>query len=183
MGGGDFIPLLQRLDECFSFINSRPQYAGYAAYSLKCGQLRSRALSAVRSHVFGSLRGAVTQAWQRVRDGGDASNATVAECLDADTAVVESALTSVFYVKFRSVISCLRPLMDEIDTRARLSVAICSRREYGQVIADCRAIYCEQRLALILGITQKRLLASETTRSDSCDPSKLVLVLLLKLIS
>jgi len=50
--------------------------------------------------------------------------------------------------------------MGEMDTRARLSVAACSRREYAQVIADCRAIYCEQRLALILGFVQKRLMVS-----------------------
>eukprot|EP00227_Mantoniella_beaufortii_P002645 CAMPEP_0197613336 /NCGR_PEP_ID=MMETSP1326-20131121/58966_1 /TAXON_ID=1155430 /ORGANISM="Genus nov. species nov., Strain RCC2288" /LENGTH=793 /DNA_ID=CAMNT_0043182195 /DNA_START=165 /DNA_END=2546 /DNA_ORIENTATION=- len=150
VGGDDFTPLLHRLDDCFSFINSRPQYAEYAAYSLKCGQLRSRALSAVRSHVFDTLRGAVTQVRQMVREGGDNSNVTIAES-------ALTSLTSVFYVKFRSAISCLRPIMDDMDTRARLSLASCSRREYAQVILDCRANYCEQRLTLILGITRKQI--------------------------
>lgn len=154
----NFIPLLQRLDECLSFINSRPQYAEYAAYSLKCGQLRGRALSAVRSHVFATLRGAVTQVRRHAHDDGDNSSISV-DGGDASP-LTEGALTSVFYVKFRSSISCLRPIMEEMDTRARLSVAACSRREYAQVIADCRAIYCEQRLALILGFVQKRLMVS-----------------------
>ena len=158
--GDDFIPLLQRLDECLSFINSRPQYVEYAAYSLKCGQLRGRALSAVRSHMFATLRGAVTQVRRHVRDDGDNTNVPDDSDGDASLVVTEGALTSVFYVKFRSSISCLRPIMEEMDTRARLSVASCSRREYAQVIADCRAIYCEQRLALILGFVQKRLLVS-----------------------
>jgi hypothetical protein len=111
--------------------------------------------------MFATLRGAVTQVRRHVRDDGDNSGVTVASS-DAPPAVTEGALTSVFYVKFRSAISCLRPIMDEMDTRARLSVASCSRREYAQVIADCRAIYCEQRLALILGFVQKRLLVSVT---------------------
>lgn len=109
--------------------------------------------------MFATLRGAVAQVKRQVRDDGNDSNA-FNDGDDALSAVTDSALTSAFYVKFRSAISGLRPIMDEMDTRARLSAAPCSRKEYAQVIADCRSIYCEQRLALIFGSIQKRLKVS-----------------------
>jgi len=156
--GDDFVPLLHRLDECLSFIHSRPQYAEYAAYALRCGQLRSRALSAVRSHVFATLRSAVAQVRRHVRDDHSTSVVPADGSGDDQRAVTEGALTSVFYIKFRAAVSCLRPIMDEMESRSRLGVSSESRREYAQVMADCRAIYCEQRLALIVGFVQKRLI-------------------------
>lgn len=116
--------------------------------------------------MFATLRGAVAQVRRHVREDGDNRSVTV-DSSDAPPAVSEVALTSVFYVKFRSLICCLRPSMDEMDSRARLSVASCSRREYAHVIADCHAIYCEQRLSLILGFVQKRLLVRVTMKTSA----------------
>ena len=66
-------------------------------------------------------------------------------------------LTSVYQVKFASAVSCLKPIMSEINMRIRSGVTAASRKEYAQVSADCRAIYCEQRLALILDAVKTKL--------------------------
>ena len=69
----------------------------------------------------------------------------------------EMMLTSVYQVKFASAVSCLKPIMSEINMRIRSGVTAASRKEYAQVSADCRAIYCEQRLALILDAVKTKL--------------------------
>jgi len=143
------IPMLKRLDDCSSFINAHPQYTAYSTYSVKCSQLRSRALSGVRSHVFATLRTAVNLVRQhRVEEKTSTDNSGSPS---------EGLITPVFYVKFRSAISSLRPLMVEIDSRARLGGVTASKKEYAQVMSDCRTTYCEQRTALVLDFVKLRI--------------------------
>ena len=144
-----FIPMLKRLDDCSSFIDAHPQYTAYSTYSLKCSQLRSRALSGVRSHVFATLRTAVNLVRQhRVEEKSSTDNSGSPS---------EGLITPVFYVKFRSAISSLRPLMVEIDSRARLGGVTANKKEYAQVMSDCRTTYCEQRTALVLDFVKLRI--------------------------
>ena len=143
------IPMLKRLDDCCSFIDAHPQYTAYSTYSVKCLQLRSRALSGVRSHVFATLRTAVNLVRQhRVEEKTSTDNSGSPS---------EGLITPVFYVKFRSAISSLRPLMVEIDSRARLGGVTASKKEYAQVMSDCRTTYCEQRTALVLDFVKLRI--------------------------
>ena len=147
--------MLKRLDDCSSFIDAHPQYTAYSTYAVKCSQLRSRALSGVRSHVFATLRTAVNLVRQHHNVEG--KNSTDDSALSS-----EGLITPVLYVKFRSAISNLRPLMVEVDSRARLGGVTANKKEYAQVISDCRAIYCEQRTALILDFVKLRISVSLT---------------------
>ncbi len=52
--------------------------------------------------------------------------------------------------------------MVEVDSRARLGGVTANKKEYAQVISDCRAIYCEQRTALILDFVKLRISVSLT---------------------
>ena len=144
-----FIHMLKRLDDCSSFIDAHPQYTAYSTYSVKCSQLRSRALSGVRSHVFATLRTAVNLVRQhRIEEKTSTDNSGSPS---------EGLITPVFYVKFRSAISSLRPLMVEIDSRARLGGVTANKKEYAQVMSDCRTTYCEQRTALVLDFVKLRI--------------------------
>jgi hypothetical protein len=144
-----FIPMLKRIEDCSSFIDAHPQYTASSTYAVKCSQLRSRALSGVRSYVFATLRTAVNLVRQHhVQDKNNTDDSALSS---------EDLITPVFYVKFRSAISSLRPLMVEIDYRARLGGVTASSKEYAQVMSDCRTIYSEQRTALILDFIRLRI--------------------------
>lgn len=147
--------MLHQLDKCTAFIDSRPQYHGFSKYSLTCNQLRSRALSAVRLHVFATLRTAATLTRSQILENEERTS-TGSHNQD-QLNFNEMMLTSVYHVKFRSAVSCLKPIMSEINKRTRSGVTAASRKEYAQVSADCRAIYCEQRLALILDVVKTKL--------------------------
>ena len=47
--------------------------------------------------------------------------------------------------------------MVEIYSRARLDGATANKKEYAQVMSDCRATYCEQRTALVLDFVKLRI--------------------------
>ncbi|CAN6680676.1 unnamed protein product [Malus baccata var. baccata] len=135
----NFLPLLKRLDECISYVESNPQYAESSVYLLKFRQLQSRALGMIRSHVLSVLKGASSQVLTAIRGSGG-NNASVSEGVEA----------SVIYVRFKAAASELKPVLEEIEGRA-------SRKEYTQILTECHKLYCEQRLSLVRGIVHQRI--------------------------
>ncbi|MED6147601.1 Golgi transport complex subunit 3 [Stylosanthes scabra] len=145
VGNENFLPLLKRLDECISYVESNPQYAESSVYLLKFRQLQSRALGMMRSHVLAVLKGASSQEAIRESGGGKAS-------------ISEGVEASVIYVRFKAAASELKTLLEEIESRS-------SRKEYGQMLAECHKLYCEQRLSLIRSIVHRRI--SEFSKKES----------------
>ncbi|KAB2618278.1 oligomeric Golgi complex subunit 3-like [Pyrus ussuriensis x Pyrus communis] len=135
----NFLPLLKRLDECISYVESNPQYAESSVYLLKFRQLQSRALGMIRSHVLSVLKGASSQVQAAIRGSGG-NNTSVSEGVEA----------SVIYVRFKAAASELKPVLEEIESRA-------SRKEYTQILTECHKLYCEQRLSLVRGIVHQRI--------------------------
>ncbi|URE08180.1 Sec34-like family [Musa troglodytarum] len=135
----EFLPLLKRLDDCISYVESNPQYAESGVYLVKFRQLQSRALGMIRSHVLSVLKSASSQVQTAIRGSGS-SKATVSEGVEA----------SIIYVRFKAAASELKPVLAEIESRT-------SRKEYAQILKECHKLYCEQRLSLVKGIVQQRI--------------------------
>lgn len=130
-----FLPLLRRLDECIAYVNSNPQYADAATYAVKFRQLQTRALGAVRTHVLGVLKKAT-------------AHVKAAAMEEQSAADGEGGETLLLYVRFRTAAPDLKTLMEEMEARA-------NRKEYAQLLGDCHAMFCEQRLALLQDSVQK----------------------------
>lgn len=141
VASGHFLPLLKRLDECISYVTNNPQYADSSTYLVKFRQLQSRALGMVRTHVLSVLRSAAAQVQSAIRESVG---------LSGKSSIAEGSETSVLYVRFKAAAHDLKPLMEEIESRA-------SRKEYSQVLSDCHKLYCEQRLSLVQGVVMQRL--------------------------
>ncbi|KAK2970720.1 hypothetical protein RJ640_015145 [Escallonia rubra] len=139
VASGNFLPLLKRLDECISYVESNPQFAESSVYLVKFRQLQSRALGMIRSHVLSVLKSTSSQVQGAIRSSGD-SIAAVSEGVEA----------SVIYVRFKAAANELKPVLEEIESRSQ-------RKEYVQILGDCHKLYCEQRLSLVRGIVQRRI--------------------------
>ncbi|XP_018449476.1 conserved oligomeric Golgi complex subunit 3 isoform X3 [Raphanus sativus] len=139
VSNSNFLPLLKRLDECISYIESNPQYAESSVYLLKFRQLQSRALGMIRTYILAVLKTAASQVQAAFR-GADGNKASVSESVEA----------SVIYVRFKAAASELKPVLEEIESRS-------ARKEYVQILAECHRLYCEQRLSLIKGIVHQRV--------------------------
>ncbi|KAJ7558438.1 hypothetical protein O6H91_04G039200 [Diphasiastrum complanatum] len=140
VGSGHFLPLLKRLDECISYVSNNPQYADSSVYLVKFKQLQSRALGMLRMHIVSILKNASTQLALKESSG-----------VNGKMLLAEGAETSVLYVRFKAAASELKALMEEIESRS-------SRKEYAQLLTDCHSLYCEQRLHLVQGVVQQRVL-------------------------
>ncbi|KAJ4732215.1 Conserved oligomeric Golgi complex subunit 3 [Rhynchospora pubera] len=139
IGNEQFLPLLKRLDDCISYVESNPQYAESSVYLVKFRQLQSRALGMIRSYVLSVLKGASSQVQAAIK--GSAAGKAVAS---------EGVEESIIYVRFKAATSELKPILKEIEDGA-------SRKEYAQILSECHKLYCEQRLYLIKGIVQQRV--------------------------
>ncbi|KAF6151279.1 hypothetical protein GIB67_020601 [Kingdonia uniflora] len=147
VGNGHFLPLLKRLDECISYVESNPQFAESSVYLVKFRQLQSRALGMIRSHILSVLKSASSQV-QAVIRGSGGNTISVSEGVEA----------SLIYVRFKAAASELKPVLEEIESRS-------SRKEYAQVLAECHRLYCEQRLSLVKSIVHQRI--SEFSKKET----------------
>ncbi|KAJ1295307.1 hypothetical protein BS78_01G214000 [Paspalum vaginatum] len=147
IGNEQFLPLLKRLDDCISYVESNPQYAESAVYLVKFRQLQSRALGMIRSHVLSVLKGASSQVQAAIRSSNSSKNI-----------VTEGVEASLIYVRFKAAASELKPILSEVESRS-------SRKEYAQILSECHSLFCEQRLYLIRGMVQQRI--SEFARTEA----------------
>ena len=190
-----FAATLERLDGLVAFIEQRPRYAEFAAFSVKCATLRSRILATVRSRAFAAVRKAAAES-RRIGgsrrtpgdgetrgaepppvSGGGGDDSSSALSSDADD------LSSASYVAFRASVACLRPMMDELDARSRWlapaskpgsssaprpahTASLSSKKEYAQALADCRATYREERLGAIRGAVRLKIEALDAAEPD-----------------
>ncbi|XP_073158276.1 conserved oligomeric Golgi complex subunit 3 [Henckelia pumila] len=143
----NFLPLLKRLDECISYVESNPQYAECNVYLVKFRQLQSRALGMIRSRVLSVLKNTSSQVLAAIRSNAG-NKATVSEGVEA----------SVIYVRFKAAANELKPVLEEIESRKL-------RKEYVQILTECHKLYCEQRLLLVKGIVQQRI--SEFSKKEA----------------
>ncbi|EFJ16218.1 hypothetical protein SELMODRAFT_116626 [Selaginella moellendorffii] len=141
-----FPSLLKRLDDCIIFISSNPQYADSGVYLLKFKQLQSRAIGMMRSHVQSVMKKTTAQVHAALKEG---------------TALSEGIETSVLYVRFKAAASEMKPLMEALESRTKLT-------EYALFLSDCQTLYCEQRLLLVQGVVQQRI--SEYAKREELPP-------------
>ncbi|KAL0426741.1 UNVERIFIED_CONTAM: Conserved oligomeric Golgi complex subunit [Sesamum latifolium] len=143
----NFLPLLKRVDDCISYVESNPQYAECNVYLVKFRQLQSRALGMIRTHVLSVLKNTSSQVQAAIRSSAG-NKASVSEGVEA----------SVIYVRFKAAANELKPVLEEIESRK-------PRKEYVQLLTECHKLYCEQRLSLVRGIAHQRI--SEFSKKEA----------------
>ena len=112
----NFIDALGRLDRSISFIMENPSYQESRLYLMKFQQLQTRGLTMVKSYIVASLR-----------------NTGKNQTEEFETRA---------YIKFRALADTLRPLCQEIESRAH-------RKEYQSLLSDCHYCYFQQRNRLL----------------------------------
>lgn len=163
-----FLPLLERLDECISYVSSNPQYADASSYASKFRQLQQRALATMRTKVAQVLQHASEQVMAALREGRTSTSGTanggatpMASTPRGATprangrggyAVAESVQQALLYVRFRTAAeSGLKGLLAGIHARVQ-------RPEYARLLSDCQILYCDTRLQLVSGVTHDAIL-------------------------
>ncbi|XP_063599673.1 conserved oligomeric Golgi complex subunit 3-like [Penaeus indicus] len=122
-----FIPLLAKIDECISYMNTNPTFQESALYLAKYKHCLSRALGMVKLYVTKSLESATQQVLPKPGN----------EKPSSDNAAV------LYYGKFRTNAPRIKTLMAEIEDRVENSP------EYLNLLSDCHQCYFAQRQTLM----------------------------------
>ncbi|XP_076040956.1 conserved oligomeric Golgi complex subunit 3 [Oratosquilla oratoria] len=122
-----FIPLLAKIDECISYMNSNQNFQESSLYLAKYKHCLSRALGMVKSYVTKSLENATQEV---IPKPGSEKPTT-------DNAAI------LFYGKFRTNAPRIKSLMAEIEDRVENSP------EYTNLLSDCHQCYFAQRQVLL----------------------------------
>lgn len=122
-----FIPLLAKIDECISYMNTNLTFQESSLYLAKYKHCLSRAFGMVKSYVTKSLENATQQV---IPKHGSEKPTT-------DNAAV------LYYGKFRTNAPRIKSLMAEIEDRVENSP------EYTNLLSDCHQCYFAQRRKLL----------------------------------
>lgn len=148
-----FLPILKSLDDAMEYVRTHAHYKDAGVYTIKFRQLQSRALGLVRSYVTASLRRAASAAQQQQRQQASEGEPTEEAGKDEMAGL---------YVRFRAAAPSLAPLTSELARRAVAAPLPAEPGstpggEYGQLLADCHAAYCDHRLQLVADTVHRRV--------------------------
>ncbi|KAL0022928.1 hypothetical protein WJX77_008565 [Trebouxia sp. C0004] len=163
-----FLPLLERLDECITYVSNNPQYADASSYASKFRQLQQRAMATMRTKVAQVLQHASEQVMAALREGrastsglSNGNSMPMAATPRAATQrangrgglrIAEGVQQALLYVRFRTAAeSGLKGLLAGIQARTE-------RPEYARLLSDCQILYCDTRLQLVIGVTHDAIL-------------------------
>lgn len=163
-----FLPLLERLDDCITYVSNNPQYADASSYASKFRQLQQRAMATMRTKVAQVLQHASEQVMAALREGrastsglSNGNSTPMAATPRAATPrangrggprIAEGVQQALLYVRFRTAAgSGLKGLLAGIQART-------DRLEYARLLSDCQILYCDTRLQLVSGVTHDAIL-------------------------
>ncbi|KAL1430614.1 hypothetical protein MTO96_014860 [Rhipicephalus appendiculatus] len=141
-----FIPMLTRLDECISYLESNPQYKEAGAYLVKFKHMQWQALEMIRSYVTSTLEHTTHQVLSR-----------------KDPLCSTDNSFALLYGKFRTHAPRIHSLVGQIEERVERNA------EYRELMDACHTCYFGQRETLLgpsVSTAMKELAA--THQRDHC---------------
>ncbi|KAJ3108445.1 Golgi transport complex subunit 3 [Phlyctochytrium planicorne] len=130
-----FVEMLGKLDGALEFVSQHLRYKDAELYMMKFRQCMTRGLTLVKMHFVSAMRILVTDIQVRIADRQQSSA--------AGDALPKSLQTSLFYIKFKSQLAALKPLIEEIEKRCE------GHREYLGLLGECTGSYFAARKALL----------------------------------
>ncbi|KAH6939746.1 hypothetical protein HPB50_021375 [Hyalomma asiaticum] len=141
-----FIPMLTRLDECISYLESNPQYKEAGTYLVKFKHMQWQALEMIRSYVTSTLEHTTHQVLSR-----------------KDPLCSTDNSFALLYGKFRTHAPRIHSLVGQIEERVERNA------EYRELLDACHTCYFGQRETLLgpsVSTAMKELAA--THQRDHC---------------
>ena len=125
-----FIPMLQKLDQCLSFVAGHSHYKESDLYAMRYRQAMTRSLTLVKLYFVDSIRTLQNDVTLKV-------NSKSSELLS------ENLQVSLFYVRFKALAATTQPLLFELEQRCLPNV------EYFALLNDCIYSYITCRKTLL----------------------------------
>lgn len=142
-GSDEFFALLERVDDCISFLVKHPTFHDASKYTTRYRHLETRALAIVKDQVLSVVGAAATAAETMFGSGERGAMPAVPS---------DAAVSKHMYIEFRSSCADVAALVDQIEQRA-------SRKRLTELALEVYAGYLDHRLRLLSRLAQLRLAA------------------------
>ncbi|BEI85442.1 hypothetical protein CcaverHIS002_0508430 [Cutaneotrichosporon cavernicola] len=124
----DFLPMVQRLDECISYLGENRDFKDAELYLIRYQQCMTRSMTLIRLHFVAAIKALGMEIGRRV----------------SDKSLSETVRRGLVYNRFSSLSASLRPLIAELEQRISAN-----KDELPLILADCHTAYVSVRQALI----------------------------------
>ncbi|KAI9489876.1 Sec34-like family-domain-containing protein [Zychaea mexicana] len=127
----DFVPMLQKLDECIEYMQQHLKYRDAELYLMRFRQCMTRGMTVIKMYLITTIKSL----------GYDIYTQTSSNSADQPLAL--SKQTTLFYVKFRMISSTVKPLSIELEKRCE------GHKEYQSLYQDTLNAYFQTRQNLL----------------------------------
>ncbi|KAI7847278.1 Sec34-like family-domain-containing protein [Circinella umbellata] len=135
----DFVPMLQKLDECIEYMQQHLKYRDAELYLMRFRQCMTRGMTVVKMYLVTTIKSLGYEIYKQISKPTDQQPLAL------------SKQTTLFYVKFKMISSTIKPLSIELEKRCE------GHKEYQSLYQDTLNAYFQTRQNLLGPIISRKI--------------------------
>ncbi|KAI9246933.1 Sec34-like family-domain-containing protein [Phascolomyces articulosus] len=135
----DFVPMLQKLDECIEYMQQHLKYRDAELYLMRFRQCMTRGMTVVKMYLVTTIKSLGYDIYKQISSK------------PADQSLALSKQTTLFYVKFRMISPTTKPLSIELEKRCE------GHKEYQSLYQDTLNAYFQTRQNLLGPVISRKI--------------------------
>ncbi|KAI9305796.1 Sec34-like family-domain-containing protein [Cunninghamella echinulata] len=136
----DFIPMLEKLDECITYMNDHLNYRDSELYLMRFRQCLTRAMTLIKMYAISTIKTLGYETYKQIMSK------------NADPTMTLSKQTTIFNVKFRTIAPTIKNLADEVEKRGR------GHTEYMTLYKEIISVYIQTRQQVLSPIISRKIM-------------------------
>ncbi|KAI5452425.1 Golgi transport complex subunit 3 [Naganishia albida] len=144
-----FLSMVERLDGCLQYLRANQDFKDADVYLIRYQQCMTRSMTLIKMYFVNAVRALGGEVYKKVNDRFELS---------------ETAVMALLYTKFTSFAFPLRPLLSELELRAKNN-----QEELGTLLEDCHHAWIGVRRHLINPAVEKEIKRMEPTKMPLVD--------------
>ncbi|KAI8890745.1 Sec34-domain-containing protein [Backusella circina FSU 941] len=135
----EFIPMLDKLDECIGYMQEHPNYRDSELYLMRFRQCMTRGITLIKMYAVSTIKNLGYEVYKQV-------NAKT-----ADQSMTLGKQMTLYYVKFRTIAPTIKSLTLQVDKRCE------GHKEYQSLYEDILNAYFQTRQQLLSPLISRRI--------------------------
>ncbi|CAO3629980.1 unnamed protein product [Cunninghamella blakesleeana] len=136
----DFIPMLEKLDECITYMNDHLNYRDSELYLMRFRQCLTRGMTLIKMYSISTIKTLGYETYKQIMSK------------TSDSSMTLSKQTTLFNVKFRTIAPTIKHLADEVEKRGR------GHNEYMILYKEIINVYIQTRQQVLSPIISRKIL-------------------------
>ncbi|ORX59004.1 Sec34-domain-containing protein [Hesseltinella vesiculosa] len=144
----DFIPMLEKLDECIQYMNDHLNYHDAELYLMRFRQCLTRGMTLIKMYAITAIKNVGYESYKQIMSQA------------SDPTITLSKQTTLFLVKFKGMAAKIKTLTDQLEKRGR------DHKEYHDLYKEIVHVYIQTRQQVLSPIITRRVIELGATGND-----------------